>query len=76
MAVKEIVFQTRNGDLCVAIPCAYHGKENVDMGKLEGYSIGIMEVDGYAVYHPELAGGMTLFFNPKCLEFFENLGEL
>lgn len=76
-SIKEFCFMTRGGELCVAQRMTlYDAPDSMEMGKMEGYSIGILSHDGWAVYHPELCGGLTLFFNRECEKFMENLGEV
>lgn len=71
------VFLSENAELVLAWECCIlsdtTGLEDVYP---KGWRIGIMEVSGYLIEHPEI-GAFKIFMNKKwCDEHFENLGFL
>jgi hypothetical protein len=83
---KCFAFMTRNGELCEAYKVSILGDDTIleipdwgiDDAPAHSYKLSVVPEahDGWIVFHPDLASGMTLFFNNRCEQMFENLGEL
>lgn len=81
--MKTYVFLARSGELIEAHRISFFDHDgNLPIGKEVGektqYAISLRTNahDGWILYHPEMAGGMTLFMNLEAENLMENLGEL
>ena len=73
------VFLSENAELVLAYPvCILDDTEPITCYDMQpkDLAIGMMEVSGYLIEHPEI-GGFKIFMNKKwCDERFEDLGGL
>lgn len=75
---QHVLMNKKTGDLLLGQKCWLGIDEPFVDITPSGYSIAFVgDFDGWLIFHPnEMWGGHWLFFNRKCEEWFESLGEL